>query len=80
MVKWANNAELDVHILLTKSDKLKHGAAMATLHAVNAKLKEQSLIATVQLFSSLKRSGKGEAIEQLDRWFIPDEDLSAIPE
>ncbi|MDC9724657.1 MAG: ribosome biogenesis GTP-binding protein YihA/YsxC [Gammaproteobacteria bacterium] len=80
MVKWANNANLDVHILLTKSDKLKHGAAMATLHTVNAKLKEQTLTATVQLFSSLKRTGKEEAIEQLDRWFIPDEDLSAIHE
>ncbi|NOQ82174.1 MAG: YihA family ribosome biogenesis GTP-binding protein [Methylophaga sp.] len=76
MVKWANNAELDVHILLTKSDKLKHGAAMATLHSVNAKLKEQNLVASVQLFSSLKKSGKEEAIEQLDRWFIPDEKLS----
>jgi len=76
MVKWANNAELDVHILLTKADKLKHGAAMATLHSVNATLKEQSIVASVQLFSSLKKSGKEEAIAQLDRWFVPDEDLS----
>lgn len=76
MVKWANNAKLEVHILLTKSDKLKHGAAMASLHSVTAKLKEQNLNASVQLFSSLKKSGKKEAIEQLDRWFTPDEDLS----
>jgi len=80
MVKWANNAELDVHILLTKSDKLKHGAAMASLHSVTSKLKEQNLTASVQLFSSLKRTGKEEAIEQLDRWFIPNEDLSDIAE
>ncbi|WP_293752294.1 ribosome biogenesis GTP-binding protein YihA/YsxC [uncultured Paraglaciecola sp.] len=77
MIKWANNAELEVHILLTKSDKLKHGAAMATLHQVKAKLKEQNLKSGVQLFSSLKKSGKEEAIEQLDRWFIPDESISA---
>lgn len=76
MVKWANNAELDVHILLTKSDKLKNGAAMATLHSVNTKLKEQNLVAGVQLFSSLKRTGKEEAITQLDSWFVPDEDIS----
>jgi len=75
MVKWANNAELDVHILLTKSDKLKNGAAMATLHQVNAELQKQTLKATVQLFSSLKKSGKEEAIKQLDRWFIPDEEV-----
>jgi len=74
MVKWANNATLEVHILLTKSDKLKHGAAMATLHSVTAKLKEQNLKSSVQLFSSLKKSGKEEAIEQLDRWFIPAEE------
>ena len=76
MIKWSNKAKLDVHILLTKSDKLNNGAAMATLHAVNAKLKEQNLIAGVQLFSSLKKSGKEEAIKQLDLWFIPDEDIS----
>ena len=76
MVKWANNAKLEVHILLTKADKLKRGAAMATLHAVNAKLEEQNLTAGVQLFSSLKKSGKEEAIKQLDLWFEPDKDLS----
>jgi len=80
MVKWANNAELEVHILLTKADKLKHGAAMATLHSVNAKLNTQNLTATVQLFSSLKKSGKEEAIEQLDRWFMPDKDISVTAE
>ena len=80
MVKWANNAELDVHILLTKSDKLKNGAAMATLHQVNAELQKQTLKATVQLFSSLKKSGKEEAIKQLDLWFIPDEERQEAEE
>jgi len=72
MILWANKANLAVHILLTKSDKLKHGAAMATLHKVTAELKNKDLIATTQLFSSLKKTGKEEAIKQLDSWFLPE--------
>ncbi len=71
MVLWANNAGLAVHILLTKSDKLKHGAAMATLHSVEAQLSKLNLNASVQLFSSLKKTGKQQAIAQLDKWFHP---------
>ena len=72
MVSWANKAELDVHILLTKSDKLKNGAAMATLHKVTAELEQKELKASVQPFSSLKRSGKDTAISKLDEWFLAD--------
>jgi len=79
MILWANKADLAVHILLTKSDKLKHGAAMSSLHKVSATLKKQNLNASVQLFSSLKKSGRDEAIAQLDNWFIDDnsEELTA---
>jgi len=69
MIGWANKSELPVHILLTKSDKLKHGAAMASLHKVTDELKKLNLNASVQLFSSLKKTGKDEAIAQLDHWF-----------
>ncbi len=72
MVKWANNANLPVHILLTKSDKLKHGAAMASLHSVESKLKKLNLNAGAQLFSSLKKTGKEQAIAQLDIWYLPE--------
>ncbi|MDH5357880.1 MAG: ribosome biogenesis GTP-binding protein YihA/YsxC [Gammaproteobacteria bacterium] len=72
MISWANQANLSVHILLTKSDKLKRGAAMASLHQVTAELKKLNLNASVQLFSSLKNTGKDEAIAQLDRWFMPE--------
>lgn len=40
MISWANHTNLPVHILLTKSDKLKRGAAMASLHKVSAELKK----------------------------------------
>lgn len=70
MIQWANNASLPVHILLTKADKLKRGAASTTLHQVLAQLQSKGLTASVQLFSSLKNTGKEEAIEQLNNWFF----------
>jgi len=69
MIKWANNADLPVHILLTKSDKLKSGAAKTSSLQVSDALKKQQLSASVQLFSSLNKQGKEQAIEQLDLWF-----------
>ena len=73
MIKWANNANLSVHILLTKSDKLKRGAAKSSLLLVNSELQKKELLASVQLFSSLNHEGKQEAIEQLNQWFYPDD-------
>lgn len=78
MIKWANNAKLSVHILLTKSDKLKRGAANSSLLIVNKELQKKELLASVQLFSSLNHQGKQEAIEQLNQWFYPDEIASRI--
>ncbi|MFT7234840.1 MAG: GTP-binding protein [Methylophagaceae bacterium] len=74
MIKWANNAKLPVHILLTKSDKFKSGAAKSMLLQVANELKNQQLSAGAQLFSSHNQQGKEQAIEQLDHWFsIPQE-------
>jgi len=75
MIKWANNAKLDVHILLTKSDKLKSGAAKTSLLQVTSELKKQQLTASVQLFSSLNKQGKEEAIKQLNDWFSPENEI-----
>lgn len=73
MIEWAEHANLPVHILLTKADKLKRGAAMASLHKVIAELEKLNSTATVQLFSSLKNTGKDEAIKKLDSWFLAEE-------
>lgn len=69
MLTWANQAQLPVHILLTKADKLKHGAAKTVLLDVQKKLKAADLTASIQLFSSLNKNGRDEAIHQLDAWF-----------
>jgi len=73
MIKWANKAKLSVHILLTKSDKLKRGAANSSLLLVKNELQKKELLASVQLFSSLNHEGKQEALDQLNKWFYPDD-------
>ena len=69
MLDWAKQAELPIHILLTKSDKLGRGAGGNTLQQVRKELKDAGLEASVQLFSSLNHQGRDEAIQVLDNWF-----------
>ncbi|HCD04769.1 MULTISPECIES: ribosome biogenesis GTP-binding protein YihA/YsxC [unclassified Methylophaga] len=69
MLGWAKQAELPIHILLTKSDKLGRGAGGNALQQVRKELKEAGLNASVQLFSSLNHQGRDEAIQVLDEWF-----------
>ena len=64
MMRFADDVELPVHILLTKADKLKRGQAANALLSVRKDLGDR---ATVQLFSALKRSGEDEARAVLDR-------------
>lgn len=68
MLAWSAEAGLPVHILLTKSDKLKRGPANNTLLSLRTHLPALHAGATAQLFSSLKRSGIEEAREVLTRW------------
>ena len=68
MLTWAAHTGLPVHILLTKADKLKRGAASTALLQVRKQLPELHPDATVQLFSALKLSGVDEARKQLDDW------------
>ncbi len=67
MLAWCRHAELPVHILLTKADKLSRGAAHNILHQVRRALATDPLC-TVQLFSALKRSGVEEVQGVLDTW------------
>lgn len=69
MITWANESELPVHILLTKADKLKFGAAKQTMLSVQSQVHKAGLQASIQLFSSLKKTGKDTAIAKLDEWF-----------
>jgi len=68
MLQWCINNDVDTNILLTKSDKLKKGAASSTKLAVKNAVKDISNI-NVQLFSSLKKEGVSELCKYLDKIF-----------
>ncbi|MGO2241684.1 MAG: ribosome biogenesis GTP-binding protein YihA/YsxC [Halomonas sp.] len=68
MLSYADQREMPVHILLTKSDKLKKGPANAALQKVRSSLKEWEDLVSVQLFSSLKRDGVDTLAKKLDQW------------
>ena len=67
MIDWSVQSELPLHILLTKADKLKRGAAKNTLLSVQQELQSLDNV-SVQLFSSLKLSGVKEARAKLSQW------------
>lgn len=68
LIQWCAAANLRLHILLTKSDKLKRGAANNTLMTVKTQLKSLMPTASVQLFSALKKLGTDNLISVLDEW------------
>ena len=65
MLAFAESVGLPVHVLLTKSDKLKRGQAANALLKVRRDLGE---IATVQQFSALNRQGEDEARAKLEEF------------
>ena len=67
MIDWAVKSNLPLHLLLTKSDKLKKGAAQNALLKVRTKTEALPNV-TVQLFSSLKTIGVTEARDVITRW------------
>ncbi len=68
MLEWFLPTGKPVHCLLTKSDKISHGAANAVLHQVRTELAAMSDLFTVQLFSSLKKTGVETAAEVAAGW------------
>ncbi len=69
MIEWCEYAKLPLHMLLTKADKLNYGAAKNTLLKVQKELQERNVEITLQLFSSLKKTGIDDVHKVLDLWF-----------
>ncbi len=69
MIRWCEHSNLPLHILLTKADKLKYGAAKNTLLKVQRELNDVGVVITLQLFSALKKSGIDDIHQILDDWF-----------
>lgn len=76
MLNWALEAEMPVHILLTKADKLKRGPAQNTLLQVRKHIKEAGFadLVTVQTFSSLKFEGLDTLKATLNGWLQVEDD------
>jgi GTP-binding protein len=84
MLDWCHHAQLPVHAVLTKADKLKRGKQAAAIQQAKTAMKSRLGSASLQLFSSLKHQGVGEIHTVLDEWFCvgrtqPDEQPDALP-
>ena len=72
MLEWTMTNEIPCHILLTKADKLKRGAAKNTLLQVKkdlGSLYKADVNVSVQLFSGTDKQGLDTLCHQLDTWF-----------
>lgn len=67
MIDWSAQSKLPMHILLTKADKLKRGAAQNTLLNVQKQIDEFEGV-SIQLFSSLKNTGVNTVRRLLADW------------
>jgi GTP-binding protein len=79
MLDWANSSSMPVHILLTKADKLKKGPANSALLTVQKELAPKHKLVSVQLFSSLKRSGLDTLRLKLNYWLAQAPTTQSTP-
>ena len=70
MMQWAGDANLPLHGLLTKSDKLKQGAARSTLTLVRNQMRSQSDNFSAQLLSATRKIGREELQNVLTKLLI----------
>ena len=73
MLLWFRPTGKPVHVLLTKADKLSREAARRILRQVESELAALVPGASVQLFSSLRKTGLDEAAAVLLAWLGPDQ-------
>src|SRR5690625_7646294 len=75
IINWAVEAEMPVHSLLTKADKLKRGPANNTLLAVQNQMRAAGIadLVSAQCFSSLKQTGIDQLKAKLNAWLTLDE-------
>ncbi len=75
MIDWCQSAQMPLHILLTKADKLKRGPAQNTLLQLKRTLDvSNDPLITIQLFSALKKTGVDQLRERLSNLLLTEED------
>lgn len=70
MIHWVASYNIPMHILLTKSDKIKRNPAKLVLEQVQKQLIEFSDLITMQLFSAQDGTGLDAARAKLDEWLV----------
>jgi len=73
MVQWAVSAQIPVHVVLSKADKLKSGARKTALLAANKRLARISEEISTQLFSAMSKLGLEELNDKLANWYAFEE-------
>lgn len=71
MLSWCAAASLQVHILLTKFDKLSRSRGLAALRAVSQGIADMDSI-SFQPFSAMDSTGVDEARQRIVDWLDPD--------
>jgi GTP-binding protein len=79
MLEWSRGTGLALLLLLTKSDKLKRGAALEQLRRVREAVAEEGERVAVELFSSHTRHGIDAVHRILDRWLEADQEVAGPP-
>ncbi|MCW8878014.1 MAG: ribosome biogenesis GTP-binding protein YihA/YsxC [Kangiellaceae bacterium] len=69
MINWAVSADIPVHVVLSKADKLKSGARKTALLNVNKHLARISENISSQVFSATSKIGLEELIDKLKLWY-----------
>lgn len=73
LIAWSQQAELPLHLVLTKADKLKRSAGQTTLMQVRRTVQKEYGELTLQLFSGPKQVGLNEIHQILDRWLLMED-------
>lgn len=68
MIEWCLTQPIQLHILLSKADKFRYGAALNQLQQVKKQLAIYQHAISIQLFSALKRQGIDELERKLNHW------------
>nr|WP_320136328.1 ribosome biogenesis GTP-binding protein YihA/YsxC [uncultured Amphritea sp.] len=81
MIEWCSEAEMPLHILLTKADKLNRGAAQNALLKMKQALDvKNNALLSIQTFSALKTTGVDQLREHLNHWLLGDPEDSSEAE
>jgi GTP-binding protein len=70
LIELQQRGAVELHIILTKADKLSRNQVMQALAKTQSQLEDAGVEATLQDFSALKKTGIDDAHSVLDHWLF----------